>query len=343
MKVLESADNKNIGAVLHKHDKKILSLLCENIRYPISRIANLVKLSRQSVEYRIKVMQQHSLLVGSRSVINIQQLGFYSHHFFLNVHHPQSEAEFIERAKNNEFVNVLINYSGMYNFEVSIIARSAAVALHRFLDIIEGLQVVSYTPCIVLSTLTSKVLPDSFTEEVTSLKSFKNDSSFHKIFSAKRVEHTCDTTDKKIMKVLADDAQCTLTAIGKEVGLTNDGVNYRIKKLIQSGYIKGFRPAVNYSVLGLNIQSVLIKFSTRDRSTDRRFRQFLRENQVVLWATELFGGWDYLLYVIDKDQIQIHTFMQELKNEFSDNIQSYEILFAYREYKYSFMTKEVTQ
>ena len=74
MKVLNVGDKKKSGVLFHQNDKKILSLLCYNVRLPLSKIARILNLSRQSVEYRIKSMEKYHLIPGSRTVINIKKL-----------------------------------------------------------------------------------------------------------------------------------------------------------------------------------------------------------------------------------------------------------------------------
>jgi hypothetical protein len=43
--------------------------------------------------------------------------------------------------------------------------------------------------------------------------------------------------------------------------------------------------------------------------------------------------------MLHKAPDEIHDFIRDIKQHFSGYIQPYEILFAYKEYKYSFMTE----
>ena len=115
MKVLSTDNSQKKKVILHKYDERILALLGTNARLPISKIAQQLRLSRQSVEYRVAVMEREHLLAGSRAVINIRQLGYQSYHFFLTLHHTASEQTLVHRAKESDHVNVLISYSGKWN------------------------------------------------------------------------------------------------------------------------------------------------------------------------------------------------------------------------------------
>lgn len=339
MKVFHLEEGLKKGIILHKNDKKILSILCKNVRIPLSKIARLVSLSRQSVEYRIKVMEREKLIVGSRTMINIGKLGYSSFHFFVNIQDKKSEKELIERSIKSPYVNTLISYSGKWNFEVSIMARTPNVAIEEFGELVKGLKVVDSFPCIILNTINANVLPSNMLEKVPPIKNIKNDPSFSRFFGLPRKDYKADLKDFEILYQLSQNADLFLSEIGRKVKLTKDAVSYRIKKLILGGYITEFRPVINFFTLNLKLQAVLIKPANRSREDANKLEAFLKNHKSVLWATKIFGEWDYLAYVLTENQEEIHEFINNLKDYFGDHMPRYEILYAYHDHKYSFMTE----
>jgi DNA-binding Lrp family transcriptional regulator len=281
------------------------------------------------------------LLAGSRAVINIKELGYHSYHFFLMLQDSKSEKELVFRCKQSSMVNTLINYSGKWNYELSIMAKETEDALKHFLNTIDGLKVIDYVPTILLRTIKSTVLPGLESKKLPSLKYIRNDPSFAKQFLLSRQEYRVDNKDKEILYLLSQNCQLTLSEIGKKIKLTNDAVAYRIKKLVRGNYIIGFRPVVDYAALGKSIESILIKIHNRTPEVDEKMSQYAQSNKRIVWATALFSTWDYLVYFLHENQEEIHEFVKELKDGFSEYLISYEILFAYREYKYSYMTEEI--
>lgn len=339
MRVLDDSEIIKNKVVLHKNDEKILGLLCHNFRLPLSKIAKIVRLSRQSVEYRIKVMQEHHLIAGSRAVINIRKLGYQSHHFFLTMQNSESERTFIERCKKHDSVNALISYSGKLNFEVSIMEKNPNSALINLSSLIYGLEVADIIPTILLENVKSSVLPSLQSPKISSLKYIRNDPSFIKQFFSQNQKYLADEKDLELLFQLSQNAQISLTSLGKKVKLTNDGVAYRMKKLVSSGHILEFRPVIDYAALGLSIQAVLLKLRNRTPDIDLQLSIHLKENKNVVWATTLFGNWDYLIYLLHERQEEIHSFIESLKNKLTNHLSSYDILFAYKEHKYSYMTE----
>jgi DNA-binding Lrp family transcriptional regulator len=342
MRVLFTDKVEKTRVLIDKKDIKILSLLCFNVRLPLNKIATLVGLSRNSVDYRIKIMEQKHLITGTRTVINIKKLGFCSYHFFATINSEQDEKKLTERCLQNKFVNALISYSGKFNFELSIMAKSPEQADKEFGKIIENLNSGEPSLCILLSTLRSSVLPGYINEEKPELKHLKNDPSFAKQFELKKQEYAPDEKDLKIMHMLADNAKISLSTLGKNAGLSDDAVRLRIGKLIRAEYILHFRPAVNFDMLNMSIRTLLIKTNKGDKNSENTFNKFINRNEKILWCSETLGEWQYIIYVINKSSDEIHEFIEELKKQYSNYIKYYEILFAFKEYKYSFMAEGIT-
>lgn len=337
MKVLSSDEIEKSRIILHKNDQKILALLCKNVRLPLSKIAKLLGMSRQSVEYRINIMMKNNLLIGSRTVINIKKLGYSSYHFFLNISSDSAEKTFKQRCLQESFVNALINYSGKWNYELSIMESSPEKAMDRFQELIKNIEINDYFSIILLENIKSSVLPGVNYNKI--IKNIKNDPSFSKQFLEKPINYSADSIDKEILYLLSQNAEITLSNISRKTRLSKDAVSYRIKKLIRSNYILEFRPVINFDSLGLSIQAILIKENSTTPIDKSKLKSYLEKSNQVLWATRIFGEWNYLIYSINKNPDEIHNLIRDIKKEFP--IKSYELIYAYNEYKYSFMSENI--
>jgi len=285
-------------------------------------------------------MLKNHLIAGSRTVINIKKLGYRSYHFFLNIPSEDAEKEFRQKCMRESFVNALISYSGKWNYEVSIMEASPEKANEKFQELIGNLDIDDYFSCILLETLKSAILPGIISTPKI-IKNIKNDPSFSRQFNEPQIKYSPDNIDREILYLLSQNAEINISDIGKKVKLAKDSVSYRIKKLIRSGYILQFRPVIDFDSLGLSIQALLLKENFVNPLNDAKFRAYLEKSDKVLWATKLFGDWNYLIYIINKNPEEIHGFIRELKREFKESIKSYELIYAYHEYKYGFMAENM--
>jgi len=66
-----------------------------------------------------------------------------------------------------------------------------------------------------------------------------------------------ETTDRKILALLAQDGRMSFTDLGKATGLSTSAVHQRVKRLEQRGLIQGYGATVNYAALGLPLTAFI--------------------------------------------------------------------------------------
>jgi Lrp/AsnC family transcriptional regulator, leucine-responsive regulatory protein len=60
-----------------------------------------------------------------------------------------------------------------------------------------------------------------------------------------------ESTDRKILQLLAGDGRMSFTDLGRATGLSTSAVHQRVKRLEQRGLITGYGATVNHAELGL--------------------------------------------------------------------------------------------
>lgn len=318
---------------LDKKDRAIIAELTVNARQPLTSIAKKVLLSRKSVEYRIKQMEQKEILIGSRTMINIKLLGYQPYHSFIMLHSQDDEKILMERAIKASFVNAVISYSGKYALEISIMARNPEEFIRLYKELTSGINIHEDMTLLLLSTVKSTVMPEW------------NDEREHKNFTKqqnkiKYKEYDVDEKDIELLKLLSKDATTSSINLAEKLNISKDTVAYRIRTLLAAGYILDFRPVINFSTLGFTIHSIIIKINNSQAKSES-FESFLKESDKILWASKTFGYYDYIIYAITEDISELHNLINKIKERFNKMISSYELLFAYAEMKYEFMADSV--
>ena len=72
-----------------------------------------------------------------------------------------------------------------------------------------------------------------------------------------------DSKDKKILYLLHQNCRLSNTKISKLVGLSKDGVKYKINKFIKTGLIKGFFLNLRTIEMGYPTYVVYFRFNNR--------------------------------------------------------------------------------
>jgi Lrp/AsnC family leucine-responsive transcriptional regulator len=321
MKVLTKSDTE---IKLDKNDLKIINEIKDNIRQPLTKIAKKCYLSRQSVEYRINQMKKHNIITGTKTIIDIKKLGYKSFHTFIEIHNKENEEKIIEQALKSDSVNMIILYNGKYNLEISIITKNESEFLENYTKLVSNKNISNDQTLIITETIISKTLTGNKTLQKPQNKENK--------------KYSLDEIDKKILNLLLNNATITNLDIAKELNISKDTVKYRINQLENNKIILSYIPAINYSGLGYSLHTLLIKTSA-DNEKAKLIESFIKNKDNVLWCGKTFGFYNYEIYIITKNTKQVHEFIEDLKENFSNEIKTYEILYGHEQLKYAYASQ----
>jgi len=104
-----------------------------------------------------------------------------------------------------------------------------------------------------------------------------------------------DTIDKKILSELDKDSRKSCREIGKKLRLSTEVVNYRVKKLEDSGVITAYTLVVNLSKLGVIQFKILLSFQHLKSEKLEKIIEKLKENKSVKWIVSCKGSWDMII------------------------------------------------
>ncbi len=111
-----------------------------------------------------------------------------------------------------------------------------------------------------------------------------------------------DQFDLRILEILSEDGRISVTELSKRVGLSKTPCQSRLKRLIDDGFILGFRAAIDPQKLGLDhIAFTEVKLSdTREKALED-FNSAVRKIREVEECHMIAGSFDYLLKVRTSD------------------------------------------
>lgn len=124
-----------------------------------------------------------------------------------------------------------------------------------------------------------------------------------------------DQIDRKIIAQLRADGRMTVTELASRVGLSKTPCQIRLKRLIDEGYIRGFRAVIDPAKLGIgHIAFAEVKLSdTRERALEE-FRESVLRIPEVEECHMIASSFDYLLKVRTPD---IRAYRQVLGEKIS--------------------------
>ncbi|MEL0629225.1 Lrp/AsnC family transcriptional regulator [Psychromonas aquatilis] len=144
-----------------------------------------------------------------------------------------------------------------------------------------------------------------------------------------------DSTDKKLMALLQQDASLSIQQLSERLNLTSTPCWNRVKRLENEGFINKKVALVSAEKVGLElIAFVQIKTQQHSDSWLQDCVQQVKGFSQVLEFYRMAGEYDYLLKVIVKDMRSYDQFYQKLVNDVS-GLTDVNTSFAMQQLKYT--------
>jgi Lrp/AsnC family transcriptional regulator, leucine-responsive regulatory protein len=108
-----------------------------------------------------------------------------------------------------------------------------------------------------------------------------------------------DRFDHAMIDILARDGRITVTELASQIGLSKTPTQVRLKRLIDEGYILGFRAIMNAAKLGMDhVAFTEVKLSDTREAALREFNTAVRKIREVEECHMIASSFDYLLKVL---------------------------------------------
>ena len=324
-------DMKKIN--LDLKDKKIMALLSQDARIPLTQLAKRAGLSRDSVAYRIKNYEKEGIIQGYRTLVDISKFGYSNYHLFIKLNDMSEniEKKIITKLVKHPFIRAIIKFSGTFDFEIALIARNTLELDSFITKIINDCSVylADYEILTIVKTYAAETFPPNF-------YNFEEKQTPFPLKEAK-----LDKKDIEILKIIGEKALIPLHEIGHKTKLSADAVSYRIKNMVQSKVIIKFLPVVNYAALSYNLYTLLLNVNALNENKEKILKEFLSKDKNTLWAVKTLGRFNVLIYLLVKDVAQLQETIQKLRSLFPKQLIHYDNLIAYEEFKYIYFPADL--
>jgi Lrp/AsnC family transcriptional regulator len=126
-----------------------------------------------------------------------------------------------------------------------------------------------------------------------------------------------DDIDRRVLDVLQRDAGLSQRDIADRVGLSQNALWRRLKRLDELGFIQGARTRISATRLGLDL-TVFVMIRTRNHSIEwaEDFRKHVGRIPEVAEMHRIGGEWDYMLKVVTRGMSGYDTVYRKLTTGF---------------------------
>lgn len=315
-------------------DRKILYELDTNCRQPLSAIAKKVRLSKQTVINRVRMLEREGAIQKYLAIIDLSKLGYSGYKVFIRLQSADKKLaeEIVSYIIGHHCVQWASSTDGEFDLNFNIFAKNSEELYAHLLELNNRYGKFISQRQVMMLTVGKFYLRDYLIG--------KNESGARKPmhFGTRREggQVLIDEKDRVILHMLGNDARAQVQAIAHEISLSPDAVRLRIKKLEKMGIIQNYALLLNNSALGQLHYKVLLRMENLDEKRGKGFEEYLRQHPNVWFSSKAIGQWDGEMNVEVKNQEEFRKIMNEMKEKFSDIMKDYSVLSIYSVDKFNF-------
>jgi DNA-binding Lrp family transcriptional regulator len=317
---------------MDKKDLQIIEILAQNCRIPHTTIAQALKISKDSVSYRIKNLEKSNDIQKYILFIDSRKLGFTRYHLLLKFDASTIDRKkVLEKVSEHTFVMWINSFIGRYDVQIIVDATDGfhlnkireeifkvcnnKIKEYSILTHLFDLKFTQLNPILDLKTNFKKKANHSFSSTLA-----KRDFPVRKEFE----RYAPTKSEIEILNVLAKNPQESLVQIGRELQIDRDTVKKKISNLIEHNIILSFGGIPNLSKQGFVTYYLLVRLE--QETPLEVLKKPFTKLQNIFYAGKMIGDYDMVIYLNARNPQELNTSIELFKAEIGKYIIHYDLL-----------------
>jgi len=319
---------------MDKKDKIILYELDKNAKQPLSKIAKIANLSRESILYRLNKYKKEGILRDFLTVTNMSKLNYFFTKIYIKLHNitETQEKELINDLKNNKDIAWVASCDGKY----SLIFGPKAKNMQELNNILR--EITNKYNQFILQQDNATIL--SAMHFYRDYLIDKKATTERKIKWGEELQETkLDETNLEILNELSKNTRVSSVEIAKKLNLSPDAIIQRIKSLEKSGIIEHYMIWPNVNKLIGEFYKVLVTLKNLTKEKEKQIQEYCLQHPNIVYLVNTLDPWQLELDIEVKDTNHFREVIRDFLNTFPDIVSDYTPLNIYEEYKFKFFEK----
>ena len=130
-------------------------------------------------------------------------------------------------------------------------------------------------------------------------------------------------TDLKILWNLDYNARITISKLAKQVNISKQNLNYRLKKLIKDEILLGFMSVIDIHQLGYLTYRTYFRFKNVNEKKEKEIIEYFKNHCQILWFVSISGSWDLEAVFTARNSIHFNNILKKVKEDLGNYFSKY--------------------
>lgn len=310
---------------------QLLEILAQNCRISHAEIARSLRVSKDTVAYRIRQLEESQLITQYVLFIDARKLGFTRYHILIQFENVPKREDLYKRLSRHESVMWINSFIGKFDAQIIVDATDGfhlnrireelfslaghSIKNYLILTHLSDLEFTQLNPVLDFGTTFARESDQSFSAEL-STRNFPVSPNFEYV--------PVDLVDLEILKVLAESPTATLVSIAERVKCERQTAKKHILRLIKKSVILNFGAIPDLIQLDFVTYYLLVRLE-QDTPFEEMKRPFLELNN-IFYAGRMIGDYDMILYLNARNPQELNKSIQLFRAKLKHRILNYDLL-----------------
>ena len=309
---------------LDARDRKLLYELDKNSRATFARLAHAAKMNKEVARYRV-LGYLESELVKPLLLVLLPPLGFLISRFFITFQNvdEEKEREIVDYLMKKRGIIYVASTDGKYDLAFSVCVRDfleLSNLIEEFTDKFSEFIATRDMTFIVRSWFLPRTYLTADEREPVSVAISQPSGEIKKL----------DHNEVRILKILGEDARTPVVEIARKVGLSEDAVSARIKKLEREKVITQYSIVLDDNQISQRRYKVLINFHSITPDTEKSLYNYCNSHPKIVYVVKTIGAWDFEFDVELTGELELRKILGEIRVRFPELIKSLSHVLVYK-------------
>ncbi len=290
---------------LDKADRKILAELDKDCRIPTTKLAKIVRKSRQAVEYRINNLVKQGVITSFNAAFNPHKMGYKVYKVYLKLRNvPEEKTKLFNYLKHSGIVYWMGECSGIWDLIFGVFSKSDYEFYRLKNEIMSTFQ---------------KIIVEESGDVLVDVKQyakmyFTNEIVPPVVFAGEMATNEMDSLDYAVLGNIVNNARIPINELAKKVKSTPTIVRGKLKKLEQKGIIIQYRIGIDLNKLGLGLYKAIIKLERYTKEDEKKLLEYMSNIPNIHYYIQ--NLWQFELELVVSNYQEYYNIIESLKKEF---------------------------
>lgn len=317
-------------------DKDLLFLYSDNSRFKIRELAKKLKKSPQRIKYTLKLLEREQIVNNCHCIFDYSYFGLilFRVYFKGGYASEKDRAAIIQQLRQNNYIVSIYELNGEFDLAIEILSPNPSRFNKELKKIIDEIPTLNNYKIIL--NLVTHIYPRSYlVNDQQLLDTVKPEI----LVGGDRNVESFEKNELAVIKNFLENPKIRMTTLAKKCDINIKTSNAMVRDLQKRKIIKGFKYVLDTEKLDVAKFRLFLKLHNISPEREQQLFDYMLKTKEIVQFNKTVGDWDIELDLESSNRTKTRSLIVQVRQEFKDLIESFNIIEFYYYYKKSFLPR----